>query len=482
MNRTGSTAARNAGATALAFLLGVVIAAVILPAGALAATVSPSGKRSVKAPGTLVQLPGKKGCLVDRTSPPGNCGSARALLEPGPFMGSDAIALSPDGRSLYVAAATSDAIAIFTRDRRRGTLRQQPGRRGCVATRGARGCATALGLDGPNSIAVSPDGRHVYATSRNSSSVTVFRRNRSNGALAQLPIGTSCSSSLGLPGCTTGRGLTGADVVKVSPDGANVYVGSFLGNSLAVFDRDQATGVLTQPADTTGCIAAATTAGCAPGLGLSAPEGMAISADGSNVYVASALANAVLSFQRSSVTGALSQTTDGSGCIVNAPLTGCTTGHELGGANAVAIGPDDKSVYVASLLSHSVTAFTRAGQSGGLAQLSGRAGCVKWLHSTDCRRGRDLRAPEGVAVSPDGHNVYAAAFSSDAIAVLKRNRPTGKVVQPSGRAGCIGSAASRTCSRARALDGVSSIVLSRDGRFLYSTSAKSNAVNIFRRR
>ncbi len=40
--------------------------------------------------------------------------TARALKGPGPFMGSRAIALSPDGKSVYVASSKSDAIAIFT--------------------------------------------------------------------------------------------------------------------------------------------------------------------------------------------------------------------------------------------------------------------------------------------------------------------------------------------------------------------------------
>jgi DNA-binding beta-propeller fold protein YncE len=35
-------------------------------------------------------------------------------------------------------------------------------------------CGLALGLVGPNSVAVSPDGNNIYATSVKSSSVTIF--------------------------------------------------------------------------------------------------------------------------------------------------------------------------------------------------------------------------------------------------------------------------------------------------------------------
>ena len=71
-------------------------------------------------PGTLTQLKGPNGCLVDRSAPSNGCAKARALKGPGPFMGSRAIAVSPDGANVYVASSGSDTIAIFSRDRRSG--------------------------------------------------------------------------------------------------------------------------------------------------------------------------------------------------------------------------------------------------------------------------------------------------------------------------------------------------------------------------
>jgi DNA-binding beta-propeller fold protein YncE len=394
-------------------------------------------------------------------------------------MGSRAIALSPDGKNVYVASSQSDAIAIFKRDPRTGALTQPGGGAGCIAAKGAGGCATAVGLDGPNSVAVSPDGRNVYATSRTSNSIGVFSRNQSTGALAQLPAAAGCISGLPAPVCAAGRALVGPDVVVVSPDGANLYVGSFFGNAVAVFDRDQASGALTQPGDSTGCIAEAI-AGCAPGLALGAPEGMAISGDGASVYVASALSSAVAALVRNQVTGTLTQASDGSGCIVDSPLTGCTTGVELSGANAVAFNPGG-GVYVTSLFSNSVTSFARSKSSGVLTQLPGTSGCLVYLRAVGCSFGRALIAPEGLAISPEGANVYAAAFKTGAIDVLDRSKRSGAVVQKPGRAGCLAPRTVPGCTRARALRGVSSIALSPDGRYLYSTSFGSNAVDIFRR-
>jgi DNA-binding beta-propeller fold protein YncE len=457
--------------------ISVSVAALVLPAGVFAASTPQPNRQQAPRSGTLSQLPGGRGCLVDRSAHSKGCGTARALKGPGPFMGSRAIAVSPDGKNVYVASSKSDAIAIFKRNARTGTLTQPPGTGGCVAVKGG-GCATAAGLDGPNSVAISPDGLNVYATSRGSNTISVFHRNRSSGALSQLPGAAGCTSGLPVPVCASGRALVGPDVVIVSPDGSNVYVGSFFGNAVAVFDRDHASGALTQPGDSTGCLAEAIN-GCTTGLALGAPEGMAISGDGANVYVASALSNAVAVLVRDQSTGTLTQATNGSGCVVNSALTSCTVGAQLSGANAVAFNPGG-DVYATSLFSNSVTSFGRS-SSGGLTQKKGTLGCLVYLRATGCSFGRALVAPEGLAVSPDGANVYVAAFKSGAIDVLARGKKSGTVNQLPGRAGCLAPHSVPGCTRARALRGVSSIALSPDGRYLYSTSFGSNAVDIFRR-
>jgi DNA-binding beta-propeller fold protein YncE len=460
----------------LATLVASVV--LVLPASAFAAPAPKHQPRQARQ-GTLTQLAGTSGCLVDRSAHKNSgCGIARALNGPGPFMGSRAIALSPDGKSVYVAASKSDAIAIFRRNARAGTLTQPKGAAGCIAAKGATHCASAIALDGPNSLAVSPDGRNVYATSRASNSISVFQRDPKTGALSQLPASAGCISGVPVPVCAAGRALVGPDVVVVSPKGENVYVGSFFGNAIAVFDRDPASGALTQPGDSSGCVAEAIS-GCALGIALGAPEGMAISGDGASVYVASALSNAVVTLARDQSTGNLTQATDGSGCIANSALSGCTTGVQLGGANAVAFNPGG-DVYVTSLFRNGVTGFSRL-SSGGLTQKAGTAGCLVWLRAVGCSFGHALRAPEGLAVSPDGANVYIAAFANSAIDVLDRGRKSGKVTQKPGQRGCLAPRSVPGCTRARALRGVSSIALSPDGRYLYSTSFGSDAVDIFGR-
>ncbi|MEA2332011.1 MAG: hypothetical protein QOH58_2149 [Thermoleophilaceae bacterium] len=404
----------------------------------------------------------------------------RALRGPAPFLGSNAVAISRDGRNVYVASSSSDAIAIFKRSAKTGKLTQRSGAGGCIAAKGAGGCAKARGLNGPNSVAVSADGKNVYATSLVSDAVAVFRRNRATGALTQARGRSGCIADRATSSCATGRALDGPDVVAVSPDGANVYVGAFTGNAVAVFARNASTGALTQPADTTGCIVNTPTDGCTTGLALAAPEGLAISADGDNVYVATAVSNALAVFTRDASTGALTQATDGTGCIVDSPLAGCTTGTELGGANAVAVSSDDASVYVTSLTSNSLTTFDRTPSTGQLTQKTGTSACVIYVFAVGCSLGRALSEPEGVAVSPDGASVYAAAFGSDAIDVFNRNT-TGALIQKQRRRGCMTSSATPDCTPARALGGASSVAVSPDGKHVYSGAFDSNAVAVFKR-
>ena len=458
--------ARHRSPLALAALVALVA---LLPASALAA--KPGS-------GTLTQLQGKHGCIVDRSSKPGTCAVGRGLKGAGPFMGSRAVAVSPDGRNVYVASFGSDAIATFSRNPKSGALTQPQGAAGCISAKGGAGCAKVDAFDGPNSVAVSPDGRNVYATARDSSTLLTFARNPKTGALRPLP-GATCSAGVALPGCTPATGLIGPDVVAVSPDGRNVYVGAFFGNAVVSFSRDPSSGALTQLAGTAGCIAAAT-AGCATGVGLSSIEGLAVSPDGASVYAGAAVSNALAELSRDPSSGALTQLPATNSCIAEAPPAGCGQGRELGGANAVAVAPGGESAYVTSFLSNSVTAFDRTAGTGVLAQKEATNACLVFLRSAGCSFGRAMLAPEGLDVSPDGRNVYIASFETGAVDVLSRNGK-GAVRQLPGAAGCLALKQVQGCTPARALAGISSVAVSPDGRNVYATANESNAVDVFRR-
>jgi DNA-binding beta-propeller fold protein YncE len=447
--------------------------------------------------GSLEQLPGRLGCLSSGKAAAKACGKARALKGAGPGVGSRAIAISPDGRNVYVAASGADAIAVFDRNPVTGALTQPQGKKGCVASMvgKAKGdeCGPAIGLIAPNSVAVSPDGRTVYATSRSGASITTFHRSRKSGALKQLPPSASgCISGLAIPGCTLGRGVKWPDVVVVSPDGKNVYVGDFAGSGVTSFSRSAGSGALTQLAGTAGCITEAGIEGCAKGVQMDHIEGMAINPSGKTVYAAAAFGSAISILQREASTGALTQATNGNGCITVAAVSGCAQGYQFAGVNALVVSPKGGNVYATSLTSNSVTMF-RPTEAGGLTQparpegenipagLGNPEGCLVYLRAPGCSFGRAMSVPEGLALSPAGTNLYVTAFISGAMDVLDRNLKSGAVNQKPGERGCLASPKVGGCAPGRALGLTGSVVVSPDGRNVYSTSQQSSAVDIFRR-
>ena len=130
------------------------------------------------------------------------------------------------------------AVVVFDRDSRTGTLRQKRGSKGCISQDGAHGCANGTALQGAGSVAVSRDGRNVYVASHGSNAVAVFDRDAS-GALTQKVGPAGCASDSATRGdCTKAKALLNPQSVTVSRDGRSVYVLSEGSNALTVFDRD----------------------------------------------------------------------------------------------------------------------------------------------------------------------------------------------------------------------------------------------------
>jgi DNA-binding beta-propeller fold protein YncE len=221
-------------------------------------------------------------------------------------------------------------------------------------------------------------------------------------------------------------------------------------------------------------------------------EGMAINPGGSTVYAASPFSDAIDILQREPSTGALTQATDGNGCITVEAVSGCAEGYEFSGVNALVVAPKGGNVYATSLTSNSVTMF-RPTESGGLAQparpqgenipegFGNPSGCLVYLRSPGCSFGRAMKAPEGLALSPDATNLYVAAFETGATDVLDRNLESGTVNQKPGERGCLAPPKVGGCAPGRAVGLTGSVVVSPDGRNVYSTSQQSSADDKIRR-
>ena len=389
------------------------------------------------------------------------------------------IAISPDGRNVYVAATGSNAVAIFARDAADGHLRQLPGTAGCVARRGPE-CAHARAIGQATGIAVSPDGRNVYAIGH---TLVVFDRDPATGALEQKQGRAGCFARLGAHGvCTVAPGLGSGTDVALSPDGRFLYAGSYAG--IAVFERDPRTGALRQLPGLDGCVIAEgrNEEGCGRARGIQYPQSLVVSPDGRDLYTANFLVGSVAVFTRDPRTGAIAQLPGTAGCIAQEETGGtCGVGRALRGATSIAISPDGRNVYATGQEEGGLAIFRRDPRTGALTQPDGRRGCVSENGPyVDCRGAIDFYGVLGVAVAPDGRAVYA--IGDDLVAIFRRDPRSGDLSQLPGKAGCIAEQGYRgKCEDGVALNDGVGIAISPDGRYIYGASLASGAVTVFGR-
>ncbi len=435
-------------------LLALVLCALAPSASAIAAS----------APGTLAQIAGAGGCASMQVAL--GCTAAHGLDD------ARALVLSPDGKTLYVASSTPAAITTFTVDARNGLLQQLNLSAGCLTSIPQADCGAARALEGATSIAVSPDGLHVYVAAAAAGAVASFAR-QPNGSLVQLVGIAGCVTTTLTPGCSNAPALAGAGAIAISPDGRFAYVGAAGADAITVFSRDAATGRLTPLAGAAGCLRANRT-GCTPVSGVDSPSAIAISPDGTSLYVTST-AGTLTSFQRDVTAGTLTQLPPGSGCVSDGVHGDCTAIGGLARASAVVVSPDGATVIAAGTDDDAVLTFRRDPATGALTRIA----CVTGNAATPgCVLSTLLHGPRALAIRPDSRVVWVASSRADSILTLQLDPATSGLTPTPGTAGCLRRLAALECRAARALDDPRGLAVSPDGLRLFAVSALSDGIAV----
>lgn len=358
------------------------------------------------------------------------------------FVGDTAI--SPDGAHVYAVGRIDDAVAAFSRDGNTGELTFVEVERD--------GVSGVDGLDGAESVIVSGDGKHVYVAGSSDSSVVVFSRNSSTGALTFIE-----RQQDGLGGV---EGLLLVYGLALSPDGDHLYTAARGDSAVAVFERDANDGRLTfveAELDTT-----------SPDRGLLRCEGVTVSPDGMHVYVVSGRTNvvgestdhAINLFSRDAATGALT--------FVQSLF------DEVGGVDGleecvcVAVSPDGKFVYSACHPDDDGTDWL------GVFARDSADGTLTFVEALDTNA---LPSPSllgtegdsGLGFSPTGNVLYATNPWQSAAYALARDPATGRLT--------LLDMISDVGFDDLRLFGAEGLSVSPDGRHLYVAAKSLNAVS-----
>lgn len=332
-----------------------------------------------------------------------------------------------------------------------------------VGTRYTGGIPT---LNGPYGIASSPDGKHVYVAGNLSSFgqyggvMYSFARDTNTGALSLFQTFTD-----------TDNALEGAIRVLVSPDGNYVYVSASGGpnssGSVVSYSRSS-NGSLTKIDEVTntegyGCIIQ-----CAGTIQMNEAYGMALSPDGTFLYVSANNSNSITVLRRSADGGL---DTYGPSIIVRGANHVQTVTHAgLVGPYDIVISPDGKYLYAASYSANpdTIMVFARNAQNGQLTYAS----------TISQNEVPSLNGVFRLAISPDGNTLYSASFDSNNISAFQRNSSTGTLSFLGSASNNAQQADGQTIS---GLNEASSVKVSPDGRYVFASGFGSAALVIFER-
>jgi 6-phosphogluconolactonase (cycloisomerase 2 family) len=403
-------------------------------------------------PGALVQLAPPAACLS--TTAAGGCSPFGSGIG---VSGAQALAVSDDGRDVYVGGVTagesflsrsatgaltafggSDAVATFAYATHGAGLFGGTGMNSvdnggvtafardasgtpvlvnrvadrCAVGASSADCLADIGLFGVTDVAVAPDGRSLYAAGEAGGgnlvgALTTFTIDSATQAITEVQCVPSERAALGFCDSTPAPALKYTLAVVTSPDGKFVYASGEDKFSVVGFNVVQGGANAGQIGSQVDCLWAATaTSDCRQVPAVGQPDALAISPDGRDLYAAS-LVGGVSVLHRDVLSGVLAFTQ----CISAAGGDPCTADPALTGVTRdVAVSPDGRSVYVAGGDGGQggyVISYARDASTGALT----RIGCVTNFPTSGCTTAAGLADAVKLAVSPDGAFVYVTAHS-----------------------------------------------------------------------
>ncbi|MFC1726539.1 beta-propeller fold lactonase family protein, partial [candidate division KSB1 bacterium] len=347
------------------------------------------------------------------------------------IMGAFYVKVSPDDKNVYAVGMNEDGLAVFTRSDTTGAL--------SFVEAHFDGTADVDGLNYPQGMAISPDGKNVYVCGMSDLALAVFNRNVTTGALTY--------AGMVQDGVNGVDGLDGAYHVDVSPDGAHVYATAYNEHKVSIFNRNSSTGSLTFVGYIEDNINSVD--------GIQGASDVKVSPDGKHVYVSGYDEAKLGVFRRNINTGELTfveAETDGSGGVT-----------DMAGTWGISISPDGKHLYVAAETDHGLTAFSRDPSTGVLTfidtEVDGAGGV------------EGLGGARYAFISPDGDFVYATGEDDTAIAIFNRDHISGlltfeEYVQGGGAV--------------NGLTGLNTLALTKDGRNIYTAGSTDNSIAVFK--
>ena len=339
------------------------------------------------------------------------------------------------------------------------------------------------GLRGVSSVAVSSDGQNIYAVGKLEDALAVFSRDSIDGSLQFLEVHRD-----GVDGVT---GMRVPSAVTVSPDGRHVYVVTEVDDSLAVFQRNPGTGLLSFAEiyqDDVGGI-----------FGLNGANAVAVTPDDKYVLVTGFNEDTLAIFVRQATSDELAFVD------VEQDSVGLT---EMLGPVSVSVSPDSSNVYVSAKLDDHISVFTEDPTRDGFvfvekmltglmptdvaldslgenAYITGRdwlqvarrnstSGRITptWLFEDGLHGADGLNEASGVAVTPTGDFTVVTGEGEHAVALFTRDRSDGYLEFDSVyRDGVDG------------VDGIAypeDLAVSPDSQFLYVAGSGDDALAVFR--